>query len=277
MVGVLGLVVGLIAAALASAPLSLLPGAAGEWAPFGAALVMVSVAVHVAVTRKDDLGALLRLPSEETNGEAPATQASNGGVNGKIVMDTSAIIDGRIADITATGFLRDQLIVPRFVLEELRNIADSPDSLRRSRGRRGLEVLNKLRGSDVDLVITEGGKQEGKVDDRLVDLAQSMPASILTTDFNLNRLAEFQGIHVLNVNDLATALRPVLLPGDQLCLDIVQEGKEAGQGLGFLEDGTMVVVENGREYIGNRADVMVTRVLQTSAGRIVFCQPRGDK
>ena len=115
------------------------------------------------------------------------------------------------------------------------------------------------------------------MDDRLVDLAQSMPASILTTDFNLNRLAEFQGIHVLNVNDLATALRPVLLPGDQLCLDIVQEGKEAGQGLGFLEDGTMVVVENGREYIGNRADVMVTRVLQTSAGRIVFCQPRGDK
>lgn len=196
----------------------------------------------------------------------------------RILVDTSAIIDGRIADLGQTGFLSGVLTVPRFILNELQHVADSSDSLRRARGRRGLEILNRLRKEEgVPVQIVDADVRNGlEVDAKLVELAKSWDAPILTTDFNLNRVAEIQGVRVLNVNELANALKPVVLPGEELTMNVIQEGKEAGQGVGFLDDGTMVVVEGGRRYINSFLDVVVTRVLQTAAGRIIFAQPKGS-
>jgi uncharacterized protein YacL len=190
------------------------------------------------------------------------------------LLDTSVIIDGRIADIARTGFLSGTLLIPRFVLNELQYIADSPDSLRRQRGRRGMEVLAQLqkdtttpvRISDIDV---EGVRE---VDDKLVILARQLRCPILTNDYNLNRVAELQGVAVLNVNELANAVKSVLLPGESLAVNIIQEGKEVGQGVGYLDDGTMVVVEDGRDMLHNKVNVMVTKVLQTAAGRMIFAR-----
>lgn len=188
-----------------------------------------------------------------------------------IIVDTSAIIDGRIADIWATKFLSARLLIPRFVLKELQRIADSQDPLKRARGRRGLDILNRMRKAKIDIVIDEQDFPEIKeVDAKLVQLAKLYNAPILTTDYNLNKVAELQGITVLNINDLANALRPVFLPGERLKIRVVKEGKEHNQGVGYLEDGTMVVVEDARHLIGNLLDVEVKSVLQTSAGRIIF-------
>jgi uncharacterized protein YacL len=212
----------------------------------------------------------------------PALAHSNGTAkaarHGNIIVDTSAIIDGRIADLASTGFLEGVLVVPRFVLDELRHIADSGDPLRRNRGRRGLEVLARLRKGDrVPMQVLDMGVSSGtEVDSQLVQLAKAMKSPILTTDFNLNRVAELQGVQVLNVNELASALKSVVLPGEDLRVNIVQEGKEVGQGIAYMDDGTMVVVEGGRRYINTFHDVTVTRVLQTAAGRIIFAQPRSS-
>jgi uncharacterized protein YacL len=212
------------------------------------------------------------LEDSNTNGVAKSKHT------GTILIDTSAIIDGRIADLAATGFVEGILVVPRFVLDELRHIADSSDPLRRNRGRRGLEVLGRLRREEsVALEVLDVGVANGnEVDSQLVQLARSMKSSILTTDYNLNRVAELQGVQVLNVNELANALKSIVLPGEELRVNIVQEGKEAGQGVAFLDDGTMVVVEGGRRYINAYHDVVVTRVLQTAAGRIIFAQSRNS-
>ncbi len=188
-----------------------------------------------------------------------------------IIIDTSAIIDGRIADIWATKFISSRLLIPRFVLKELQRIADSQDPLKRVRGRRGLDILNKMRKSKIDIVIDDQDFPDIKeVDAKLVQLAKMYNAPILTTDYNLNKVAELQGVTVLNINDLANALRPVFLPGERLKIRVVKEGKEYNQGVGYLEDGTMVVVEEARHLIGNVLDVEVKSVLQTSAGRIIF-------
>jgi uncharacterized protein YacL len=191
-------------------------------------------------------------------------------------VDTSAIIDGRIADISQTGFIPGSLIIPRFVLDELQHIADSYDAVRRNRGRRGLEMLAKLqKESGVSVEITEMDvKDIREVDGKLVRLAKIFGCGIVTNDFNLNRVAELQGVQVLNVNELANAVRPVVLPGEEMAVRIIQEGKEFGQGVGFLDDGTMIVVEGGRRHINNRIDVVVTRVLQTAAGRMIFAHPK---
>lgn len=188
-----------------------------------------------------------------------------------IIIDTSAIIDGRIADIWATKFISSRLLIPRFVLKELQRIADSHDPLKRVRGRRGLDILNRMRKSKIDIIIDDQDFPEIKeVDAKLVQLAKIYNAPILTTDYNLNKVAELQGVTVLNINDLANALRPVFLPGERLKIRVVKEGKEHNQGVGYLEDGTMVVVEDARYLIGNVLDVEVKSVLQTSAGRIIF-------
>jgi uncharacterized protein YacL len=192
-----------------------------------------------------------------------------------ILLDTSVIIDGRIADIARTGFLPGALLIPRFVLAELQYIADSPDSMRRQRGRRGMEVLATLqkdpnvvvRISDIDV---EGTRE---VDDKLVILARQMRCPILTNDYNLNKIAEFQGVTIFNVNELANAVKSVLLPGEILTIRVIQEGKEINQGVGYMDDGTMVVIENGREFINREIHVMVTKVLQTAAGRMIFARP----
>jgi len=202
----------------------------------------------------------------------PAESTENTQPQRTILLDTSVIIDGRIADIAHTGFLSGSLLIPRFVLNELQYIADSADSLRRQRGRRGMEVLSQLqkettipvRISDIDV---EGIRE---VDDKLVVLARQLRCPILTNDYNLNRVAELQGVVVLNVNELANAVKTVFLPGEELQVLVIQEGKESGQGVGYLDDGTMVVIEDGRSHLDRSVSVTVTKVLQTAAGRMVF-------
>lgn len=191
------------------------------------------------------------------------------------VLDTSAIIDGRVADVVRAGFLEGPFLVPRSVLRELQAIADSPDPLRRARGRRGLEVLHRLQeDSQAVQVVEDDG--DGDVDERVVRVARAARASVVTTDFNLNRVAQLQGVRVLNLNDLAAALRPVVLPGEELTVHLLREGKEPGQGVGYLEDGTMVVVEGGKPLVGTTVEAVVTGVLQTSAGRMVFARPKQE-
>jgi len=193
-----------------------------------------------------------------------------------IILDTNAIIDGRIADIIQTGFIQGTLLVPRFVLDELRHIADSYDLLRRGRGRRGLEMLTQLqKGSDIPVQISDMDFDDiPEVDSKLVMLAKTLRCPIVSNDQNLNKVAVLQGVKVLNTNELANAVKPVVLPGEDITLHIVQEGKEAGQGIGFLDDGTMVVVEGGRRYLNNDISITIIRVLQTAAGRMIFAQPK---
>ena len=262
-----GLVLGLIIAILISVPLFNLD----SWLAWGIPLIISfslgTLGIWVGAHRAGDVRRVLPLDSGSA-GLSP--------LSGNILVDTSAIIDGRIADLGTTGFLQGTLVIPSFVLDELRHIADSSDSMRRTRGRRGLEVLGKLRReTSVPIQVLEVELAPGaEVDAQLVKLAKSMKAPILTTDFNLNRVAELQGIQVLNVNELANALRPVVLPGEELTVNIVQEGKEVGQGVAYMDDGTMVVVDGGRRYLNSFQDVIVTRILQTAAGRIIFAQPK---
>ncbi len=188
------------------------------------------------------------------------------------ILDTSVIIDGRIFDVCKTGFVEGPLVIPQFVLAELRHIADSGDSLRRNRGRRGLDVLARIQKElDIEVTITEADYEDiGEVDVKLLKLAKDTGGLVVTNDFNLNKVADVTGVKVLNVNDLASALRPVLLPGEEMRVQVLREGKEHGQGIGYLDDGTMIVVDNGKRYIGTTIDVVVTTVLQTSAGRMIF-------
>ncbi|HEX3178090.1 MAG TPA: TRAM domain-containing protein [Methylomirabilota bacterium] len=192
------------------------------------------------------------------------------------LLDTSAIIDGRIADLAGTGFLEGPLVVPRFVLRELQRLADGGDMLKRNRGKRGFEIVQRLQsvaGVGVEVVDDDVAETQ-EVDLKLLELARRRGAGVVTTDYNLNRLAEVSGIMVLNVNDLASALRPVVLPGEELRVQLQREGREAGQGVGFLEDGTMVVVDQGRRLVGQEVAVVVTSALQTSAGRMIFARLR---
>lgn len=188
------------------------------------------------------------------------------------VLDTSVIIDGRVADLCETGFLEGTFLVPNFILDELQHIADSSDSLKRARGRRGLDILNKVQKMpEVDVrIIDEDFPQVKEVDAKLVVLAKKMNAKIITNDLNLNKVAELQGVRVLNINELCNALRPVVLPGETIRVFVLKEGKEAGQGVAYLDDGTMIVVDNARRHIGKNVDVVVTSVLQTTAGRMIF-------
>ena len=269
MSGTIGLFIGLVFASLLSVPLYSLEGWHGWGVPLMLSFGLGSMGLLLGIQREADVGqAFLGMEArpKEVEGAEPV----------RILVDTSAVIDGRIADLTQTGFVEGTLVVPRFVLDELRHIADSSDPMRRTRGRRGLEVLTKLREDDsVAVEVLDQDLSNGtEVDAMLVKIACSMGATILTTDFNLNRVAELQGIRVLNVNELANALKPIVLPGEELHVSIIQEGKEAGQGVAYLDDGTMVVVEGGKRFINTNRDVTVTRVLQTGAGRMIFAQNR---
>ncbi len=190
------------------------------------------------------------------------------------LVDTSVIIDGRIGDISKAGFAPGKLLIPRFVLHELQNIADSSDAMRRGRGRRGLEVLNDMRATGVDLEIIDDDFPEiAEVDAKLVRLGRQLGANVLTTDYNLNRVASIEGVRVLNINELANAVRPVILPGEKMVVKIVQPGKEKGQGVGYLADGTMIVVDSGDKMIGQDVPTEITRVFQTVAGKMLFAVP----
>lgn len=269
-----GLVIGLIIAALASIPISFLPAPFSSVLPFVAAVLFGYLGVAIAVNRQGevrDAFSIFRRGSRQSRGSTDGKMEKER----SILIDTSVIIDGRIVDIAKTGFLPGNLIVPRFVLNELQYIADSAESLRRRRGRRGLEVMAELQKdrtikttiADIDV---EGIKE---VDEKLVMLGRQMKAPILTNDFNLNRVAELQGVRVLNINELANSVKSILLPGETLAVRVIQEGKEAGQGVGYLDDGTMVVVEDGKAYITKEIEVSVTKVLQTAAGRMIFSKP----
>jgi uncharacterized protein YacL len=192
------------------------------------------------------------------------------------ILDTSVIIDGRIADICKTGFIEGTLVIPQFVLEELQHIADSSDVLKRNRGRRGLDILNRIQKElKVKVKIEEKDFDDiHEVDSKLVRLAKLMEGKVVTNDFNLNKVCELQGVAVLNINDLANAVKPVVLPGEELHVQLIKDGKEHGQGVAYLDDGTMIVVEGGRDFIGMHIDVLVTSVLQTSAGRMIFAKPK---
>lgn len=263
--GTIGLALGLIIAALLALPLSLLPRPLGSLLPLAAAIVCAYLGVMTMVTRERDLITAIR------------TRLGRGGQNEggrQVLLDTSVIIDGRIADISQTGFIDGTMLVPRFILNELQHIADSSDPLRRNRGRRGLEMLNKLQKDSVaPIEITDLDAPEfHEADTKLIALARQLDAAILTNDYNLNKVAELQGVRVLNINELANAVKTVLLPGESLRVRVIQEGKELEQGVGYLDDGTMVVIEDGKRHIGETCEVYVTRVLQTVAGRMIFAQ-----
>lgn len=209
------------------------------------------------------------------------TGASGRGGKRLVVLDTSVIVDGRVVDIRDTGFLDGILVVPRFVLDELQTLADSEDPLKRNRGRRGLDILNELRKAHGIQINDKNYEQERGVDAKLIRLCLDLRANLCTTDYNLAKVAAVQGLTILNINELTNALKPVVLPGERLIVKVIREGKESGQGVGYLDDGTMVVIEDGRRHIGEHADVEVTSVVQTAAGRMFFARykargTRGD-
>ena len=272
---VAGLLLGLLMGLLLGSPLSAFDKPWGIWLPLGVSVFLGLGMVGLTVAKRADL-----LVAAEAIGLVHRPDSETGGRSGDphILVDSSAIIDGRIAEIVESGFLFGTLVVPRFVLDEVQKIADSPDTLRRNRGRRGLEILTRMqKDSPTPVVIVEDDAPEvSEVDAKLVSLAKRYSRAVLTNDFNLNRVAELQGVRVLNVNSLANAVKPALLPGEELRVHVIQAGKEAGQGVGFLDDGTMIVVEGGARFMDSEVDVAVTRVLQTVAGRMVFAQPRHD-
>ncbi len=268
--GLTGLIVGLLIAALLGFPLSLLPKPFGEVLPFIGVVVFSYIGISLFLMRQGDIMGLLSALSGRNSEGGSSSSWTN--LNRNILLDTSVIIDGRVADIAKTGFLPGTLLIPRFVLNELQYIADSPDGMRRQRGRRGMEVLTELQKMPNVLVRISDINVDGvrEVDDKLIVLGKQLKSPVLTNDYNLNRIAELQGVTVLNINELANAVKSVVLPGEALRINIIQEGKEHSQGVGYMDDGTMVVVENGKDYIGEYRDVNITKVLQTAAGRMIF-------
>ncbi|MBV8694288.1 MAG: PIN domain nuclease [Chloroflexi bacterium] len=291
----IGLMVGLVISALLAIPLANLPEIWGRVLPFVGALLFGYLGVMIAVMRKGDIAHLLqnalarrnRERDDDRDRDRPERTKERGESRDKerhvvaapsqqLLLDTSTIIDGRIADIGQTGFITGTLTIPRFVLNELQRIADSSDAMRRNRGRRGLEILNRLqKDATVPIEIIDADIESiVEVDGKLVKMARNLHCPIITNDFNLNRVAELQGVKVLNINELANAIKPVLLPGEDMSIKIIQEGKEPGQGVGYLDDGTMIVVENGKQFMNTMIEITVTRVLQTVAGRMIFAHPK---
>ena len=268
-----GLVLGLCLAALIYPAIAML-GGLWKLVPIAVALVCGYIGMQIAIRKQDELADAVKHLLEK-----PKVVAAAGEVKGfeeHKILDTSVIIDGRIADICKTGFIEGTLVIPEFVLEELQHIADSSDLLKRNRGRRGLDILNKIQKElDVRVLIYEGDfEEQSEVDSKLVKLAKLLSGKVVTNDFNLNKVCELQGVSVLNINDLANAVKPVVLPGEEIVVQVIKDGKEHGQGVAYLDDGTMIVVEGGREYIGHTMEVLVTSVLQTSAGRMIFAKPK---
>ncbi|AZN38453.1 PIN/TRAM domain-containing protein [Paenibacillus albus] len=267
-----GLLGGLALSALIYPALSSLTGA-GIFVPIAMTILLGYIGMRVGLSKQGELASMFKSLSERTNAQVRVDEESS--YEEHKILDTSVIIDGRIADICKTGFIEGTLVIPEFVLEELQHIADSSDLLKRNRGRRGLDILNKIQKElDVKVLIYEGDAEEGEVDSKLVKLAKVLHGKVVTNDFNLNKVCELQGVSVLNINDLANAVKPVVLPGEEIVVQVIKDGKEHGQGVAYLDDGTMIVVEGGRDYIGTTMEVLVTSVLQTSAGRMIFAKPK---
>ena len=276
----IGLAVGLLLANLMLAPMFLLP--IPEEISFikPAVAVMASVLFsYTGISLADTHGrSFLRLLNPNSLESVMVAEGTLEAISSKVV-DTSCIIDGRIEQLLKTGFLEGQIIIPKFVLQELQNLADASNDQKRIRGRRGLDILNRMQEEYPDKIVIRNKDYEDieTVDAKLVNLAQDINGTLLTNDYNLSKVATLQGVDVLNINDLAQAIRPLYLPGDNLELKILKEGKEPEQGIGYLEDGTMVVVDNGDRYVGGEIQVVVTSSLQTSAGRMIFAKPQSEE
>ena len=288
-VSLTGVLVGLVLANLIGAPFSRLP-IVGPYIPIVLSIILALTGAKVASHKsKDILGLFYRSrpqgkdpavvteetaldQREETVIDADALPVSLAASNK--LLDTSVIIDGRISDILKTGFLEGNLVIPHFVLDELQRLSDSSDNLKRAKGRRGLDFIHELQEVFSHVVIVNDMEYEmiQDVDSKLIALAKDTGSMIVTNDFNLNKVASIQGIRVLNINDLANAVKPVVIPGEEMTVYLLREGKESGQAVAYLQDGTMIVVEGGRKYIGNKIRIAVTSVLQTSAGRMIFAK-----
>lgn len=269
--GVIGLILGLIIANLISSPFVRIPYI-GYLIPVVTDLLFAFIGVEIAVKKKDEL--INFITSLKKNREKYNRED---GMPPKL-LDTSVIIDGRIFDICKTGFIEGPIIIPSFILEELRHIADSSDALKRNRGRRGLDILNRMQ-KELDMrvdIFEKDFEDVAEVDNKLLKLAQLLKGKIITNDYNLNKVAQFQGVPVLNINELSNAVKPVVLPGEDMKVLIIKEGKENGQGVAYLDDGTMIVVEGGKNHIGDNVLITVTSVLQTAAGRMIFARLKTD-
>ncbi len=285
--GAIGVIIGLIIASLFSNSFISIP----FFGPLLSVLLSMFLAylgLTLGARRKEEVLSFLNVfPKfrDKDKGDKHADKVKESKSAGKLaevspnykILDTSVIIDGRIADIVQTGFVEGSLLIPSFVLEELRHIADSSDLLKRNRGRRGLDILNQIsKETHVKVHIHEQDFDDiAEVDSKLVRLGQILHSPVLTNDYNLNKVAELQGVKVLNINELANAVKPVVLPGEEMLVQVMKEGKESGQGVAYLDDGTMIVVDMGRRYMGQHLTVLVTSVLQTAAGRMIFAKPKG--
>lgn len=275
--GVLGAAIGIIIVSIFTIPLNYILSNIANSVLGSVVLIAINfiamlVGIDLAIKKKDDILSYI----ENFKKNTPKDKKGKVKVIPKI-LDTSVIIDGRIFDICQTGFVEGPLVIPSFVLDELRHVSDCSDSLKRIRGRRGLDILNKIQKElPIEVQIWEGDFPEiAEVDSKLLKLTQKLDGKVLTNDYNLNKVAEVQGVTVLNINELSNAIKPVVLPGEDMRLTIVKDGKESGQGIAYLDDGTMIVVEGGRKHMGEEIDVTVTSVLQTAAGRMIFAKQKG--
>jgi len=270
--GSLGLAVGLIISNLLGSAFLPVP-IVGKYIPGIISIVLGYIGINVAIRKREELFSLFTmLPWLAKDKQKDKTT----GIAQYKILDTSVIIDGRIADICKSGFIEGTLIIPGFVLEELQHIADSSDILKRNRGRRGLDILNRIQ-KELGMFVQIDSRDFddiAEVDSKLVKLGQILKAKIITNDYNLNKVSELQGVPVLNINELANAVKPVVLPGEEMIVHVVKDGKEFGQGVAYLDDGTMIVVDGGKRHIGETIGVLVTSVLQTAAGRMIFAKPK---
>ncbi len=280
--GTLGLIIGLILAYLIGFAVERIQiPIVSEVIPILLSIILGYLGFRVGFTKRDEL--IQMFTKSGPNAKKKGTDVGNIPASEPKqlykLLDTSVIIDGRIADISSTGFIEGVLVVPQFVLTELQHIADSSDTLKRTRGRRGLDILKKLQDERATTVqISEVDFEDiNEVDLKLVRLAKKMDAQILTNDFNLNKVCELHHVQVLNINDLANAVKPVVIPGEDMQVVVIKDGKEHNQGVAYLDDGTMIVVEGGRSFIGQSITVTVTSVLQTSAGRMIFAKPKDEQ
>lgn len=276
--GSLGLILGLFVAYLINIPIQDIGlKIVSEIVPLFLTIIIGYLGFQVGFRRREEFMNILSIPrKEKARKNAGDSEKEDRYELKPKILDTSVIIDGRIADICQTNFLEGTIIIPQFILEELQHIADSSDVLKRNRGRRGLDILNRIQKElKIKVEIYEGNFEDiQEVDSKLVKLAKSIDGIVVTNDFNLNKVCDFQGVSVLNINDLANAVKPVVLPGEELVVQVIKDGKEQRQGIAYLDDGTMIVVEDGRDHIGKTIEVLITSVLQTSAGRMIFAKPK---
>ena len=274
-VGTVGLIPGLMIAYLVSDLYKIIPITFVSQALSVVTYIFLGyLGVSIATRNMSDMSRLPDIFRAKTEAMQKANAPKASGAKPKI-LDTSVIIDGRISDISKTGFVEGPIVIPEFVLEELRHIADSSDALKRNRGRRGLDILKVIQQElEVEVQITDADFEDvAEVDVKLLKLAQKVDGVVVTNDYNLNKVADLQGVPVLNINELANAVKPVVLPGEEMVVTIIKEGKESNQGVAYLDDGTMIVVEGGKKFISQTKHVIVTSVLQTAAGRMIFAKP----